>query len=76
VACLAVAAAPVQAAGRCGDPASRPWCDMTKSPDERAQLPLGALTQAEKIDLLAGDELTGVAGGVTAMPIPIACARR
>jgi beta-glucosidase len=63
LACLALGAAPAHAAGRCGDPAGRPWCDTGKSPDERAQLLLAALTQAEKIDLLAGDELTGVAGG-------------
>src|SRR4051794_33096358 len=51
------------AASRCGDPAQRPWCDTAKSPEERAQLLLGALTADEKIDLLAGDELSGVAGG-------------
>src|SRR3954470_16419350 len=65
-ACLMLAvlvAAPARGAGRCGDPAPRPWCDTAKSPDQRAQLLLQALTPDERIDLLAGDELTGVAGG-------------
>ena len=47
------------AAGRCG---AHPWCDTTRSADERAGLLLGALTRDEKISLLAGDELTGVSG--------------
>jgi beta-glucosidase len=51
-----------QAAGRCGDVAQRPWCDTAKSANARAGLLLGALTRDEKISLLAGDELTGVAG--------------
>src|SRR3954470_8126248 len=51
------------AAGRCGDPATRPWCDTTKSPDQRAQLLLNALTPQERIDLLGGDELSGASGG-------------
>ena len=50
------------AAGRCGDAGSRPWCDTSRSADERAGLLLGALTRDEKISLLAGDELTAVAG--------------
>jgi beta-glucosidase len=50
------------AAGRCGDPAQRPWCDTSLSPDERAGLLLAALTREEKIGLLAGDELFGVRG--------------
>jgi beta-glucosidase len=48
------------AAGRCGDPAERPWCDTSLPPDQRAGLLLAALTRAEKISLLAGDDLTGV----------------
>jgi beta-glucosidase len=62
---LAVVAVPATAsgAGRCGAPAERPWCDTSKSPDDRAQLLLNALTSDEKIDLLAGDEVSGVAGG-------------
>ncbi len=50
------------AAGRCGDPAQRPWCVTGRSADERAGLLLDALTRDERIGLLAGDELTGVAG--------------
>ena len=51
------------AAGRCGDVLLRPWCDTTLSPDDRAGLLLAALTPQERISLLAGDELSGVAGG-------------
>jgi hypothetical protein len=39
------------------------WCDAGKSPDQRAQLLLNAMTAQERIDILAGDEFTGVAGG-------------
>jgi beta-glucosidase len=49
-------------ASRCGDPAVRPWCDPSLSPDARADLLLPRLTRAEKISLLGGDELTGVMG--------------
>ena len=48
------------AAGRCGD---HLWCDTSRSPDERAGLLLAALTRDERIGLLAGDDLFGVAGG-------------
>ncbi len=51
------------AAGRCGDPATRPWCDTSLAPGQRAELLLAQMTDAEKISLLGGDELTGVAGG-------------
>ena len=54
--------ATASAAGRCGEVLLRPWCDTAKSADDRAGLLLGALTLDEKIDLLAGDELTGVSG--------------
>jgi beta-glucosidase len=54
---FAVQAQAAHAAGRCGD---HPWCDTTQSPDQRAGLLLGSLTQDEKISLLAGDDLTGV----------------
>jgi beta-glucosidase len=54
------AAAPANAAGRCGN---HPWCDVYLSPDARAELLLTALTRDEKVGLLGGDELTGVAGG-------------
>ncbi|HEX8123816.1 MAG TPA: glycoside hydrolase family 3 C-terminal domain-containing protein [Solirubrobacteraceae bacterium] len=60
---LIAAVPPAAAAGRCGDVAQRPWCDTTKTPDDRAGLLLAALTRDEKIGLLAGDELFGVAGG-------------
>src|SRR4051812_10084794 len=52
-------AATAGAIGRCGQ---HPWCDTTQSPDKRAGRLLRALTRDEKISLLAGDEVTGVAG--------------
>ena len=59
---VACSAAPAAGAGRCGDPAQRPWCDTALDADTRAGLLLAALTRDERISLLAGDELTGVAG--------------
>ncbi len=60
---IALAPAPASAAGRCGDPSTRPWCDMSLSPDARAELLLAQMTAEEKISLLGGDERGGVAGG-------------
>jgi beta-glucosidase len=60
VALLAAWPASAPAAGRCGDPAERPWCDTSLSPDQRAGLLLAALSREEKIGLLAGDERFGV----------------
>ncbi len=48
------------AAGRCG---SHPWCDTSLSPDARADLLVGAMTQDEKIAFIGGDDLAGVLGG-------------
>src|SRR4051794_12875387 len=56
------AATTAPAAGRCGDPGARPWCNTSLSPDRRAGLLLDALTQNEKISLLAGDDAFGVSG--------------
>src|SRR5947209_3652850 len=50
------------AVGRCG---AHPWCDTRLSPDARAGILLGALTQDEKISLLAGDDLFGGFGAGT-----------
>jgi beta-glucosidase len=51
-------------AGRCGDPAQRPWCATGLSPDARAGLLLQAMTVDEKIALLATDDpLGGPLGG-------------
>ncbi|MFV2176395.1 glycoside hydrolase family 3 C-terminal domain-containing protein [Actinomadura sp. LOL_016] len=47
------------AAGRCGDPAQRPWCDPSLSADARAGLLLAKLTDDEKIALLASDDPFG-----------------
>jgi beta-glucosidase len=43
------------ATGPCSVTTGRPWCDPSKTADERAGLLLGALTDDEKISLLAGD---------------------
>jgi beta-glucosidase len=60
---LALGPAPAMAKGRCGNPAQRPWCDTSLPAGRRADLLLGAMTPAERISLLGGDELTGVLGG-------------
>src|SRR4051794_3113016 len=61
LAALAVALpATAGAAGRCG---AHPWCNTALSPDARAGLLLDALSDDEKVSLLAGDEPTGVLGG-------------
>ena len=60
---LTLLPAGASAEGRCGDPATRPWCDTSRSADQRAQLLLAELTADEKISLLGGDELSGVTGG-------------
>ncbi len=58
---LALAPAPAAtAAGRCG---AHPWCDTRLSPDRRADLLIAAMTPAERLGLLGGDNLTGVLGG-------------
>src|SRR4051794_5404395 len=52
---LSLATATTAAAGPCSQRTGRPWCDASLSPDKRAGLLLKALTQDEKISLLAGD---------------------
>jgi beta-glucosidase len=64
VALLATAGAglvssPAGAKGRCGDPATRPWCNTSLSPDTRAGLLLAQLTPDEKVSLLGGDDVFG-----------------
>ncbi len=60
---LALLPASASAEGRCGDVATRPWCDTSLTPDQRAALLLAQMTPDEKISLLGGDEFGGVAGG-------------
>jgi beta-glucosidase len=60
VAVLIAAPGPAGAAGRCG---KHPWCNTALGPDARAALLLKQLTDGERIDLLAGDDPFGVAGG-------------
>ena len=45
------------AEGRCG---SHPWCNTSLSPDERATLLLGAMSQSDKIGVLTGKEASDV----------------
>jgi beta-glucosidase len=68
--------APAHATGRCGP---HPWCDSSLSPDSRAGLLLGELTQDEKVSLLGGDDPgmftsghTGISKGVTRVDLPTA----
>src|SRR5215208_3023466 len=64
--------AAAEAAGRCG---SHPWCDTSLSADRRAALLLNALTPAERIGLLGGDDAGGVlgrAGGHTGTGLGVA----
>ncbi len=57
---LALAIAPAAfGKGRCG---THPWCDTSLSANQRAALLVKALTPAERIGLLAGDDAAGVAG--------------
>lgn len=43
----------------CGDPSSRPWCNTTLTPDQRAHLLVAAMTPDERIKILGGDIQTG-----------------
>lgn len=61
VACAAVPATGV-AAGRCGDPQERPWCNSSLAPGQRAELLMAQMTDVERISLLGGDDVTGVLG--------------
>jgi beta-glucosidase len=54
LACAMLAVVHSAAASACGDPAQRPWCNAALAPDQRAGLLLAALTQDEKLSLLAG----------------------
>ena len=46
-----------RAEGRCG---SHPWCDTSLSPEERARLLLGAMSQSDKVGVLTGQEASDV----------------
>jgi beta-glucosidase len=53
-------AAGAGAADQCGN--AGPWCNPALGPDQRAGLLLSALTESQKISLLAGNDLLGVTG--------------
>jgi beta-glucosidase len=59
----AIAPATAPAAGRCGEPTQRPWCDTSLGPDARVDLLMAALTPDERVSLLAGDDPFAVGGG-------------
>src|SRR5438309_257879 len=54
---LAFTAPASHAEGRCGE---HPWCVTSLSPEERAHLLLGAMSQADKIGVLTGKEASDV----------------
>ena len=58
VALAALPAGEAAAAGRCGD---HPWCDTSLSPEARAERLLKALTVAERVSLLGGENPLGAA---------------
>jgi beta-glucosidase len=64
-AALLIIAAPAGAAP-CSQRSGRPWCDASQSPDKRAGLLVKALTQDEKLTLLAGDSDADGHTGATA----------
>ena len=49
LAAIAPAAAP--AAGRCGEPTQRPWCNTGLGPDARADLLMAALSSSRDLPL-------------------------
>jgi beta-glucosidase len=51
---------PAAAADQCAE--AGPWCNSSLSPDERAQQLLGALSESQKVSLLAGNDVLGVTG--------------
>src|SRR3954470_17405911 len=54
-------------ASPCSQRAGRPWCDASQSPDKRAGALLKALTQDEKLTLLAGANGDGHTGATAAI---------
>ena len=52
-----------QGPSRCGDVATRPWCDSSLSPSARSDLLIGKMTLMQKLSLLAGDNIIAAASG-------------
>src|SRR4051794_3156769 len=71
-AAMLVGAAPA-AAAPCSNRTGKPWCDASQTPDKRAGLLVKALTQDEKLTLLAGangDGHTGATAAVERVGLP------
>src|SRR4051794_27358698 len=56
------------ATGPCSEPAGRPWCDPSLSPDKRAGLLVAALTQDEKTGRRAGPGASAPRAAPAAVP--------
>ncbi len=75
---VALTASQAAAAGRCGNPTERPWCNTKLAPEKRADLLLAAMTPAQRISLLGGDdpaailseEHTGLSFGIPELGVP------
>src|SRR3954447_2788253 len=65
-AAMLVGAAPA-AAAPCSNRTGKPWCDASQTPDKRAGLLVKALTQDEKLTLLAGANGDGHTGATAAI---------
>src|SRR3954451_1360052 len=75
LAAIVLAAQPaVAATGPCSEPSGKPWCNPALTPDKRAGLLVQALTQDEKITLLAGDSNanghTGATPAISRLGVP------
>src|SRR3954447_25613386 len=71
-AAMLVGAAPA-AAAPCSNRTGKPWCDASQTPDKRAGLLVKALTQDEKLTLLAGaggDGNTGATAAIERVGLP------
>ncbi|MDX1497485.1 MAG: glycoside hydrolase family 3 C-terminal domain-containing protein [Salinisphaeraceae bacterium] len=64
---------------RCGSVEERPWCDTSKTDEERAAMLVEAMTLEQKVDYLAGDDpasaatcepYCGVVNGIPELGIP------
>jgi beta-glucosidase len=57
---LALLVCPATASAACGKVSERPWCERSLTPTQRAEHLVAAMSQLEKVNLLGGDDPTGV----------------